>query len=199
MPKIAIKCSSCGREFSRTKKSVAQVVRTAGVWRCKPCATIERNKALARPVGATRTTSQGYVFVKTDSGWIQEHRLVAEKTLGRKILPTEAVHHKNECKSDNSPDNLFVQDHGEHTRLHHIGAKRSGSALTNIRRSFPLRKNTRLTYAQAASIRMRVAAGESQRSVAQSLRVAPMTVNRVVRGKAWRRDAIPDNAPDLGR
>lgn len=189
MPKIEVSCPTCGRSYIRDRKHVNQVLRQSGKWECQGCVTTARNKAAARPIGSTRTTAKGYVFVKTDSGWVQEHRIVAEREIGRPLLATEAVHHKNESKADNSPSNLFVQDHGQHTRTHHLGAKRAGDALANIRRSFPLRKGTRLSPAQAASIRLRAAAGETQRSIAQSLRVSPMTVNRVVRGQAWRRDA----------
>lgn len=70
-------------------------------------------------------------------------------------------------------------------RADQTGRKRSGAALANIRAAQVKRRNVKLTPAQAASIRIRVGAGHSQRSVASQLRVSPMTVNKVVHGKTW--------------
>jgi hypothetical protein len=36
------------------------------------------------------------------------HQLVAEQTVDRKLRPGEIVHHLDEAKSDNSPENLVI-------------------------------------------------------------------------------------------
>ncbi len=51
-----------------------------------------------------------------------EHRVVAELTLGRRLLPTEVVHHLDEDKRNNTPQNLVVfVSQAEHAKFHKEG------------------------------------------------------------------------------
>lgn len=64
--------------------------------------------------------TNGYTYVTIAPGvTIQEHRLVAEKKIGRKLSKNEVVHHINENKQDNRPENLRVMQKEEHLRHHY--------------------------------------------------------------------------------
>lgn len=56
--------------------------------------------------GQGTTDKAGYRRIKVEGKQVYEHRYVMEQILGRSLLPTESVHHKNNIKHDNRPDNL---------------------------------------------------------------------------------------------
>ena len=49
---------------------------------------------------------------------IQVHVIVMEQYIGRRLFPSECVHHKNEIKTDNRIENLELQQRGAHSSLH---------------------------------------------------------------------------------
>ena len=56
------------------------------------------------------------------NGTILQHRLVAEKKLGRYLKKTEVVHHLDENRANNVPENLVVfRTNSDHARFHKIG------------------------------------------------------------------------------
>lgn len=66
-------------------------------------------------------SEHGYVLVHVPEhpksfagGFYYEHRLVAEKKMGRVLQSWETVHHISGNKTDNSWDNLFVCTRREH-------------------------------------------------------------------------------------
>jgi len=89
-----------------------------------------------------RTTNNGYITIRQGPGAgnvKREHRIVAERILGRPLLAREVVHHKNGIKTDNRPENLEVfSSSGEHGHLRHsvpIGLRKQ----THCKRGHSLR------------------------------------------------------------
>lgn len=75
--------------------------------------------------GGHTVVQNGYVFECFPEhpranfwGFVQQHHLVAEDLIGRFLRPGEIVHHLDECRSNNSPENLEVMTQSEHRKLH---------------------------------------------------------------------------------
>jgi hypothetical protein len=58
------------------------------------------------PLRAANGEGQWYSSILVDGVQVLEHRFVMEQQLGRPLLSTETVHHRNGLKYDNTPGNL---------------------------------------------------------------------------------------------
>lgn len=52
------------------------------------------------------------------NGYVYEHLVVVEKSLGRPLREDEVTHHLDEDRSNNRHDNLLVLERGQHIKLH---------------------------------------------------------------------------------
>jgi hypothetical protein len=82
-----------------------------------PSCLNEASRKLDKKLGYVRV----YVPMHPEAntwGYVYEHRIVAEKIIGRRLDKDEIVHHKNGKRWDNRPENLEVMSKSEHAKLH---------------------------------------------------------------------------------
>lgn len=82
--------------------------------------------------GGTYRHAEGYIYeyapahpaASSAKGYVLQHRLVMEQSLGRFLRSDELVHHRNEVKDDNRPENLELLDWSSHMKHHKAGVLR---------------------------------------------------------------------------
>lgn len=128
-------CSRCGSEFVPDRYYQARKTCSAD---CKNAEMAHRNRTTQRvnkPGGLTKAErakiGEAQASQREGTGYVKvagrhEHRVVAERVLGRELGPGEVVHHEDQDKMNNNPDNLIVFPsqavHARHHKLDHLGA-----------------------------------------------------------------------------
>lgn len=109
-------CKTCGKKLSTYKPKL---------YKCSKCwkTTWSGKKSIAWKGG--KKNNNGYVMIwKSDhlhcdsQGYVREHRLVMEKSLGRYLNKDEVVHHINGNRGDNRLENLQLLSKKEHDLIH---------------------------------------------------------------------------------
>lgn len=126
-------CIDCGKKVSRL-----------GTKRCRKCYSPYLSKMLSGKKksrehiekisgknhyawkGGRVIGNGGYILIKdrnhpfSQNGYVLEHRVIIEKSLGRFLKRDEKVHHINHNKQDNRLENLMLfSNHSQHLKFEH--------------------------------------------------------------------------------
>jgi len=79
-----------------------------------------KHKLPGRGLVGYKKRADGYIDILVPGrGYVREHRLVIEKTLGRLLKRNEDVHHRNGKRGDNRLENLVVYTSSDHHKEHY--------------------------------------------------------------------------------
>jgi len=152
----------CGRDF-KSKRSLSYHKRYCGNYK--------------------EFLDNGYKCKIGDDGKIVYiHRQVMEEKLGRKLKPGELVHHKDENKLNNDPDNLELSNSIKHGKHHYKGINSENwqhAIGENVGTS-------KLKKGSVIEIKKLIEEGKSNNSIADEYGVNCSTISDIRTGRTWK-------------
>jgi hypothetical protein len=136
-------------------------------------------------------TINKYKALKVRGKRIDEHRLIMQNVLGRKLSRNEVVHHIDGNKSNNSLENLVVMTRSEHSSMHQKGKKNSKETrekLSEAHKNKPMFARRLFSNEEIDYIRKNYKPQSSEfgaRSLSRKFGVAHSTIRKIVNRETY--------------
>ena len=123
--------------FDRKGRAIFKKARALGLYKDPEIEFINRSNENQEEKngywhGGRKITKTGYVMIlqkdhpraSANRGYVFEHDVVMENSIGRNLNKSEIVHHVNEVRADNRIENLSLMTRSEHASYHNAQRKR---------------------------------------------------------------------------
>jgi len=112
-----------------------------------------------------------------------EHRIIMEKRLGRKLLSNEVIHHKDGNGKNNSEDNLELMTRQAHARLHWDNGDYKRVPISKKGKEKLRDKQSNVTIDIAIRIKYK---NELPKDLIKEFNISKFTISRIRTGKSWK-------------
>lgn len=125
-PNVFYHCLSCGKEVATYRSPSARKSFVAKFCGLRCVGMFQRGSGNPAWNGGRYEDQNGYINIflpdhpySNVKGYIYEHRFIMEQILNRFLKQEEVVHHKDEIKNNNEPENLqLFKTNQEHLKYH---------------------------------------------------------------------------------